>query len=129
MVSLSRNTWSGLLRTPWSNISGTRCHIAPERLVNFSGIPSLGNKHITAMLTYSIYCKIRTHVKINFSAFAKILAKQSQGDNFAIFKTLIIRLLSHTGEITGDITTDEGEINHRLLFLHFRGQLSVYKAQ
>ena len=29
--------------TPWSNISGTHCHIAPERLVNFSGIPTLIN--------------------------------------------------------------------------------------
>ncbi|MBB6127419.1 TOPRIM nucleotidyl transferase/hydrolase domain-containing protein, partial [Mucilaginibacter lappiensis] len=32
--------WSGLLRTPWSNISGTHCHIAAERVVNFSGIPT-----------------------------------------------------------------------------------------
>jgi hypothetical protein len=27
--------------TPWSNISGTHFHIAAERLVNFSGIPTL----------------------------------------------------------------------------------------
>ncbi|MFD0764460.1 hypothetical protein ACFQZI_06325 [Mucilaginibacter lutimaris] len=35
------------------------------------------------------------------------MAKQFQGGNFATFKTLIIRLLSRNGEITGDLTTDD----------------------
>jgi hypothetical protein len=30
--------------TPWSNSSGTHCHIAPERLINFTGIPIKAKK-------------------------------------------------------------------------------------
>ncbi|MEZ2339456.1 hypothetical protein AB6735_27710, partial [Mucilaginibacter sp. RCC_168] len=29
---------------PWSNIGGTHCNIAPEYMVNFSGIPTLWQK-------------------------------------------------------------------------------------
>jgi len=43
----------------------------------------------------------------SFQVTAKIWAKKFQSDNFATYKTLIIKLLSPSGEITGVITTDD----------------------